>query len=204
MLKGPLARRNAISAAEATAARTSASVSASSATLRRAARRLPKPPPDMRCLVSSGGMDVQGRLAIVTGSGRGIGRSVALSLAGLGCNIVVNYFGDETAALATVAEIEKLGTRALAVQGDVSRDADCRRIVGEAQARFGRVDVLINNAATTVFVTHQELDVLTDEMWDRVFAVNVRGAFNMARAASPLLRASGRGAIVNVSSVASL
>jgi 3-oxoacyl-[acyl-carrier protein] reductase len=146
--------------------------------------------------------DLRGSVAIITGAATGIGRAVALELAGRGAHIVVNYAKSEADARETVAAVEQLGVEALLAQGDVADDADCRRIVDGAVAKWNRIDVLVNNAGTTVFVPHAELEALTTDAWDRIFAVNVRGAFQMARAATPALKASGNGAIVNISSTA--
>jgi 3-oxoacyl-[acyl-carrier protein] reductase len=146
--------------------------------------------------------DLAGKVAIVTGAATGIGRAVALELATRGAHVVINYAKSESEARETVRAVEQLGAQALLAQGDVANDADCRRVVAEAIAKWNRVDVLVNNAGTTVFVPHAELEALTEDAWDRVFAVNVRGAFQMARAATPALKASGKGAIVNISSTA--
>lgn len=147
-------------------------------------------------------MEIRGKVAIVTGSATGMGRSTALMLAERGCNVVVNYTRSETEARETAAEVERRGAQALLVRADVSSDADCRRMVQETLARWGRLDILVNNAGTTVFVPHHDLEALTEEAWDRIFAVNVRGTFYMSRAAAPALRASGQGAIVNIASTA--
>jgi 3-oxoacyl-[acyl-carrier protein] reductase len=147
-------------------------------------------------------MEVRGKVAIVTGSATGMGRSTALMLAERGCNVVVNYTRSEAEARETAAEVERCGAQALLVRADVSSDADCRRMVQETLARWGRLDILVNNAGTTVFVPHHDLEALTEEAWDRIFAVNVRGTFYMSRAAAPALRASGQGAIVNIASTA--
>lgn len=147
-------------------------------------------------------MNVKGKAAIVTGSATGVGRSVALMLAELGCNVVVNYTRSENEARETAAEVERRGAQALLVRADVSSDADCKRMVQEAVDRWGELSVLVNNAGTTVFVAHADLDALTDEMWDRIWAVNVKGAFLMSRAVAASMRASGQGAIVNISSTA--
>ena len=149
-------------------------------------------------------MDPSGKVAIITGGATGIGRSAALALAACGCNIVVNYTRSEKEALETVADATKRGAEATAVRADVSNDDDCRRLVNETLSRWKRLDALVNSAGTTVFVPPEDLEALTSEMWDSVFAVNVRGAFFMMRAAAPALRASGEGAIVNVSSTAGI
>ncbi|MER3419227.1 MAG: hypothetical protein C4290_01305 [Chloroflexota bacterium] len=149
-------------------------------------------------------MEVRGKVAIVTGSATGVGRSTALMLAERGCNVVVNFTRSEAEARETATEVERRGAHALLVRADVSSDADCRRMVREALERWGRLDILVNNAGTTVFVPHHDLEALTEEAWDRIFAVNVRGTFYMSRAAAPALRASGQGAIVNIASTAGI
>ena len=149
-------------------------------------------------------MDVRGKAAIVTGSATGMGRSTVVMLAELGCNVVINYTRSEQEARDTAAEVKARGADALLVRADVSLDAECRAMVQKALDRWGRLDVLVNNAATTYFVPHRDLDALTEEMWDRIWAVNVKGAFFMARAAAEPLRATGQGAIVNVSSTAGI
>lgn len=147
-------------------------------------------------------MDVKGKVAIVTGSATGMGRSTVLQLADVGCNVVVNYSRSEEEARETVAEVERRGVEALLVRADVSSDADCRRMVQETLDRWGRLDALVNNAGTTSFIPHPDLDAVTDEVWDRILDVNVKGTFYMTRAAAAPLRVAGQGAVVNVSSTA--
>jgi len=142
------------------------------------------------------------KVAIVTGSARGIGESTAVMLAERGFNITVNYASSEDGARATVAQCEAKGAETLLVQGDVASDADCRRIVDETMAKWGRLDVLINNAGTTTYVNHMDLEALTPDVWERTFSVNVFGTFQMVRAAEKALRASGNGSVVNVGSIA--
>lgn len=149
-------------------------------------------------------MELEGRVAIVTGGGTGVGRATALELARRGCHVVVNYSRSKDAAEATAAEARALGVRALAVQADVADDAACRRLVDAAVREFGALHVLVNNAGTTSVIPHGELERVTDEDWDRIFAVNVKGAFQCARAARGPMEASGGGEIVNVSSVAGI
>ncbi len=141
-------------------------------------------------------------VAIVTGSARGIGESTAVMLAERGFNITVNYANSADEAKDTVAQCEAKGAEVLLVQGDIASDADCRRIVDETMAKWGRLDVLINNAGTTTYVNHMELEKLTPEVWERTFGVNVFGTFQMVRAAEKPLRASGNSSIVNVGSIA--
>ena len=149
-------------------------------------------------------MDLQGKAAIVTGGGTGVGRATALALAGRGCAVVVNYSRSAREAEQTAAEAGALGVRAIAVQADVADDAACRRLVDEAVRAFGRLDVLVNNAGATVFVPHAELERIAPDDWNRVLGVNLIDPFQLARAARAPMEASGGGAIVNVSSVAGI
>lgn len=149
-------------------------------------------------------MDIAGKAAIVTGGGTGVGRATALSLARRGCAVAINYSRSRDEAEATAADIEKLGVKALVMRADVAEDAECRAFVAAAVEAFGRLDVLVNNAGTTRFVNHADLDALTNDDWHRTLAVNTVGPFQCARAARGALAANGHGAIVNVSSVAGL
>jgi 3-oxoacyl-[acyl-carrier protein] reductase len=147
-------------------------------------------------------MEVSGRVAIVTGGGTGIGRAVCVRLAKAGAAaVVVNYSRSEAEANATVSEIESLGTKAYAHRTDVSDEPQVVAMIDETVRRFGRLDVLVNNAGTTHFIPHSNLDALTDEVWNEILGVNLKGTFFCCRAAAPKLRRQ-RGAIVNVSSVA--
>jgi len=147
-------------------------------------------------------MEISGKAAIVTGGGTGVGRATALALARGGCNVLVNYSESQEEAEATVAEAESHGVSAIAVQGDVSQDEDCRRLVDAAVDSFGGLDILVNNAGTTRFVPANELEEITDRDWRRIFAVNVQGPFQMARAARAALLTADSAEIVNVTSVA--
>jgi 3-oxoacyl-[acyl-carrier protein] reductase len=147
-------------------------------------------------------MDLSGKAAIVTGGGTGVGRATALELARGGCSVLVNYSRSRDEAESTAAEIEALGVKAIVVQADVSDDSACRAMVDKGAKAFGRIDVLINNAGTTKFVLAPDLDLVSDEDWQRIFAVNVIGPFHCARAVKGPMLASGGGQIINVSSVA--
>ena len=149
-------------------------------------------------------MDLSGKAAVVTGSSSGVGRATALRLARKGCDVVINYSRKREAAERVAEEARALGARAVVVQADVAQDADCKQLVVAAEQSFGRLDVLVNNAGTTRFIDFANLDDVKPEDWDNIFGVNVRGAFQCARAAKRLLEAHGHGAIVNVSSTASL
>jgi 3-oxoacyl-[acyl-carrier protein] reductase len=146
-------------------------------------------------------VDAERKVAIVTGSSTGIGRAVALQLAKAGFRILVNYRSSESDAYATAAEVEKTGTECMVRHADVSNDAQCRRMVGDCVERWGRVDVLVNNAGFTRAVGGRDLDGIAEDDWDRTFAVNVKAPLLMARACAEFLRAA-RGCVVNVSSTA--
>jgi 3-oxoacyl-[acyl-carrier protein] reductase len=148
-------------------------------------------------------MDLKGQAAIITGAGTGVGRATALELAKLGCAVLVNYSCSREAAEATAAAAAELGVKALAYQADVGDDQACRQMVAQAVQAFGRLDILVNNAATTSFIPAEALDELSDEVWQRIFNVNLLGAFRCARAARAALAASGNGHIINISSIAS-
>jgi NAD(P)-dependent dehydrogenase (short-subunit alcohol dehydrogenase family) len=146
--------------------------------------------------------------AIVTGSASGLGAATAGLLATGGARIVVNYSTSQKEAEATADHCRKFGAEVVVVQGDVARDEDCRRIVAAA-APWGRLDALINNAGTTKHVAHDKLDDLSAEDFQRIYAVNTIGPYQMVRAARSLLEASAKAtgrpaAVVNVSSVAGI
>ncbi len=145
-----------------------------------------------------------GKSALVTGAATGIGRSVAVALGRAGYDVAVNYRRSEAAARQTAAAVEKLGARALVHRCDVADDAGVRAMLEAVGAAFGRLDALVNNAGTTTTVKADDFAALTVEEWDRVFAVNVRGVFQVTRAALPLLRESPAPSIVNVASIVGL
>jgi len=148
-------------------------------------------------------MELKNAVCIVTGSATGIGAACALDLAKKGARVVINYTKSEAEAKATVAECEKLGAEALLVQANVAVDADCRRMADVALDKWGRVDALVNNAGTTkVAFNHADLNALSAQDFQDIYAVNVIGAFQMIRAVEPAMRQQGQGAIVNVSSIA--
>jgi 3-oxoacyl-[acyl-carrier protein] reductase len=149
-------------------------------------------------------MELEGRAAIVTGGGTGVGRATALALAARGCGVAVNYSRSREGAEETAAAAREQGVKAVALQADVADDDACRGLVATAVGELGRLDVLVNNAGTTVFVPHPDLEALADDDWQRVLAVNLLGPFHCARAARGALEDAGGGEIVNVSSVAGL
>ena len=149
-------------------------------------------------------MDNDKPAALVTGASTGIGRSAAIILAKNGYNVVINYSRSEDAAKFTAREAEAAGARALLCRCDVSDDAGVRGMLAAVEKEFGRLDVLINNAGTTVDIPPTNLEEMTVEAWNRVFSVNVLGIFLVTRAASPLLKKSPNGCIVNTCSIAGL
>jgi 3-oxoacyl-[acyl-carrier protein] reductase len=149
------------------------------------------PPPDTR------------RAALVTGAASGIGRAAALALARAGYDVAINYSKSEAAAKSVSDEVKKCGARALLLRCDVADESGVRAMLKAVGDGFGRLDVLINNAGTTAAWKPKDLESLSLEDWDRVFAVNVRGLFQVTRAAVPLLRAS-QGCIVNTASIVGL
>lgn len=147
-------------------------------------------------------MDIKGGVTIITGSATGVGAACAKMLAARGCNVVINYTRSEAEAKETEAACRTLGVETLLCRADVASDDDCRRMAAEAMAKWGRIDALINNAGTTSFVDHANLEGLSADDFHRIYAVNVVGPFQMTRAVAPHMKAAGRGAIVNISSIA--
>lgn len=151
-------------------------------------------------------LELKGKAAIVTGasSDEGIGSECAKILASRGCNVVVNYATNKEGGEKVAAACRAAGADAIAVQGDVAKDEDCKRLVQTCIDKWGRLDVLINNAATTKPIPHKRMDLLDAAEFQRIFAVNVIGTYQMTRAAAPHLKATGDAAIVNISSVGAM
>ncbi len=143
------------------------------------------------------------KVALVTGSATGVGRACAVRFAQLGFAVTVNYSKSEADAQETLKLVKACGVPALLYKATVGDEAQVKAMVAATASAFGRLDVLVNNAGTTHFVPHTDLDALTDAIWDEIFQVNVKGAFHAVRAALPLLQAS-KGNVVNVTSVAGL
>jgi 3-oxoacyl-[acyl-carrier protein] reductase len=141
------------------------------------------------------------KTAIVTGSATGVGAATALSLAGRGYDLLVNYSKSETEAKVSQAACRAAGADVLLVRGDVAADADCRALAQAAVERWGRLDALVNNAAVTSFAGPTNWDAIDAQTFQRIVGVNALGAFQMIRVCAPHLKAT-RGAIVNVSSIA--
>jgi 3-oxoacyl-[acyl-carrier protein] reductase len=151
-------------------------------------------------------LELKGKAAVVTGasSDEGIGSECAKILASRGCNVVVNYATNKAGGEKIAAACRAAGADAIAVQGDVSNNEDCERLVKACIDKWGRLDVLINNAATTRPIPHKRMDLLDAAEFQRIFAVNVIGTYQMTRAAAPHLKATGDAAIVNISSVGAM
>jgi 3-oxoacyl-[acyl-carrier protein] reductase len=149
-------------------------------------------------------MDLHGKVAIVTGGGTGMGKEISKLLAAAGAHVVVNYSRSETDAVATAQELESNDVKALAVKADVSSAADVAAMIERTEQELGRLDVLVNNAGYTEFVPMRDLDGMTEDAWDRIMDVNVKGIWLCSKAAAPAMRRAGAGAIVNVASVAGL
>lgn len=147
---------------------------------------------------------LEGKVALVTGGGTGIGRATALAFSREGIDVAVNYSRSKAEAEATAAEIEGLGRKAMAVCADVSDDAAVRNMVDQVATELGQLDILVNNAGWTKYVPMEDLEGLNDDAWDRCFDVNVKGTFHCSRAAVPKMKANGAGQIVNIASIAGL
>jgi 3-oxoacyl-[acyl-carrier protein] reductase len=144
-----------------------------------------------------------GKVALVTGGATGIGRAIVLALAREGAAVAINYSKSEADAKETARLAEPAAVRTLPVQADVSREPQVRAMVERVARELGGLDCLVNNAAWTQRIPHRQLDDLTDEIWERVLATNLRGPFYCVRAAVPHMERRGGGAIVNITSVAS-
>jgi len=146
-------------------------------------------------------MDLKDKVAVVTGSSRGIGRAIALKLAGLGAKVVVNYRTNAEAAQEVVEAIEALGGQAVAVQADVTDADDAKKLIRAAQATYGGLDILVNNAGTT---RDTLLARMSEDDWNLVINTNLKGAFNCTKAAIRPMMKQRHGRIVNITSVAGL
>lgn len=142
-----------------------------------------------------------GRVALVTGASKGIGRATAIRLAQEGASVAVNYLGDAEAAATVVAEIEAIGSRAIAIRADVADEGQVAHLVQETVRALGSVDIVVNNAA--IFPWQDWTDITGDD-WDRVLAVDLKGCFLVSKAAYPHMRSRRWGRIVSMSSATAL
>jgi len=144
---------------------------------------------------------LSGKVALVTGAAKRIGRSIALRLASEGADVVVNYRGSKHEADEVVAQIIVMGRRAVAVQADVAKRAEVSALFAAVEKEFGRLDVLVNNVGMFFAAKFEDL---TDEQWDGILDTNLKSQFLCCQAAAPLLRRSGQGRIVNFASLGGL
>lgn len=147
-------------------------------------------------------MELKGKVGLITGGGTGLGREIALQLAKEGMDLAINYSRSKEEAEQTVADLQELGVKAQAIQADVADTAQIKWMVSQVDSSFGRLDLLINNAGTTRFVPMKNIEELTEDDWDRLYNINVKGAFFTAQAAANLMRRNGGGHIINTTSIA--
>ena len=143
--------------------------------------------------------DLHGKVALVTGASRGIGRAIAQALAEAGADVAVNYFTSERQARETLALVTGAGRRAILVRADVSKSSEISEMIGAVERALGPVQILVNNAGIAI---RKGLGDLTEQDWDRVIAVNLKSAFLLIQAVFQAMCASGWGRIVNISSTA--
>ena len=148
---------------------------------------------------NAGSLNLKGRVAVVTGGSRGIGRAAAECFARLGANVVINYVSDETAADKTVGLAQGNGAEAIAVRADVSQTGEAQRLIDATLQRFGRVDFLVCNAGIWEGAS---IDEMTEEVWNRTIDLNLKGTWTVCHAAAPHMKRNGFGRIVIVSSTA--
>jgi len=149
-------------------------------------------------------MDLKDRVALVAGGTGLLGTAIARALAGAGADIAITYLERSDAARETCAAVEALGRRAWSVALDQTKAEAIAPAVEAVKGHFGKIDILVNNAAWNISIPFPDLEALDAAVWDRLFATNLRGPYLLARAAAPHLKASGSGRIVNIASVAGL
>ena len=149
-------------------------------------------------------MDIEHGVAVVTGSSSGVGAACARQLAERGCHVAINYSRNEDGARRTEAACREFGVETVVVKADVAEDEDCRALAAAALDKWGRIDALVNNAGTTKFNPHPQLEGLTKQDFLDIYAVNAVGAYQMTRAVAPAMQRGGRGSIVNVASIAAV
>ncbi|MDO3660517.1 SDR family NAD(P)-dependent oxidoreductase [Bacillus sp. C28GYM-DRY-1] len=149
-------------------------------------------------------MNVMDKIALITGGGTGIGRAASMELAKRGAIVAVNYSRSQSEAEETVEMIQRHGGRAFAIQADVSKKNEVQDMVQSIVKTYGTIDILVNNASVTRHIPMDDLEAATEDIWDELYAVNVKGMFFCARAVVPFMKKSKAGAIVNVGSIAGL
>ena len=149
-------------------------------------------------------MKLRGKVALVTGGGTGIGRDISTLFAKEGAAVAINYSKSEAEALETASQIKKIGSKTSTFRANVTLDLDVRRMISDIKQEFGGIDILVNNAGVTQFIDFSDLEGLTEDIWDKLLAVNLKGSFFCSRAVAPLMKEQGAGKIINLASVAGL
>lgn len=160
-----------------------------------------KPQRTKRVKQSAGGGPLRGRVALVTGGAIRVGRAISLALAREGCHVAVNYFTSRDAATATVREIRSLGVDAAPIRADLAKPSEAKRLISDTVSRFGRLDLLVNNAG--IFF-RTPLTETTPVQWDRLLDVNLRGPFLCSQAAAEVMLGARGGRIINIADVAAV
>lgn len=149
-------------------------------------------------------MKFKDRTALVTGGGTGVGRATCIHLAEQGANVVLNYAHSYTEAQETIESIKAKGGKIIAIKADISDDSAVHEMVLEAQREFGTIHYLVNNASITKQIELSDLEAVTDDVWDNLISVNVKGMFYCARAVASLMKKENGGAILNMGSIAGI
>ncbi|MCI0417978.1 MAG: glucose 1-dehydrogenase [Acidobacteria bacterium] len=149
-------------------------------------------------------MKLTGKVALITGGGTGIGRAISLSFAKEGATVVINYSKSEADAVKTSADLQASGKQSSIVKADVSSDKQVRDMVSQVHEKWGRIDILVNNAGFTRFIDPANLEAMEEEIWDSIFAVNLKGVFFCCRAIAPVMKQQGSGRVINIASVAGI
>ncbi len=149
-------------------------------------------------------MQLKDKVCLITGGGTGLGREISLQLAAEGMKLAIGYSRSQADADKTVSDIKASGGEALAFQADLSNVSECAHLVQGVESMYGRLDLLMHNAATTRFISFEDLDAVTEEIWDDIFNLNTKAAFFLAKAAANILKRDGGGQIINTSSIAGI
>ncbi len=149
-------------------------------------------------------MELMNKVVIITGAGTGVGRATAVKLAAKGAKVVINYNQSEKEAHKVVNEIRQNGGIAIAYKANVANEKEVKELVSQTVQTFGSIDGLVNNASITAQIAMDNLDALTDEIWDSLFSVNVKGMFHCIKAVVPYMKKQHSGVIVNMGSVAGM
>ncbi|KIL78939.1 SDR family NAD(P)-dependent oxidoreductase [Bacillus badius] len=149
-------------------------------------------------------MRLRDKVVLITGGGTGVGRATALKLAAEGAKVAINYSRSEKEAAEVVNEIMQLGGTAHAYRANVAAEQEVKKLVSDVAASFGTINGLVNNASMTAQIVMDDLDAVTDEVWDSLFRVNVKGMFHCVKAVVPYMKKQQSGVIVNMGSVAGM